>query len=108
MQKMAYELLISDWSSDVCSSDLPHFRACFHTAGANWYPYPFHPPPQHARTACAAGGNRVDRGGRAQRRGRHSLQAARDRGGDTADRKSVVSGKSVSVRVYLGGSRSIQ
>src|SRR3546814_1979546 len=24
-QKTAYELLISDWSSDVCSSDLPSF-----------------------------------------------------------------------------------
>src|SRR3546814_8565292 len=23
-QKTAYEVLISDWSSDVCSSDLPH------------------------------------------------------------------------------------
>src|SRR3546814_9666656 len=25
-QKTAYELRISDWSSDVCSSDLPHER----------------------------------------------------------------------------------
>src|SRR3546814_7570163 len=24
-QKTAYEMRISDWSSDVCSSDLPHF-----------------------------------------------------------------------------------
>src|SRR3546814_14844354 len=28
-QKTAYEMRISDWSSDVCSSDLPHV---FHTA----------------------------------------------------------------------------
>src|SRR3546814_1421626 len=26
-QKTAYEMRISDWSSDVCSSDLPHARA---------------------------------------------------------------------------------
>src|SRR3546814_12213379 len=26
-QKTAYEMRISDWSSDVCSSDLPSFRA---------------------------------------------------------------------------------
>src|SRR3546814_4396152 len=26
-QKTAYEMRISDWSSDVCSSDLPIFRA---------------------------------------------------------------------------------
>src|SRR3546814_5442991 len=25
-QKTAYEMRISDWSSDVCSSDLPHLR----------------------------------------------------------------------------------
>src|SRR3546814_7037827 len=27
---MAYELRISDWSSDVCSSDLAHLRARYH------------------------------------------------------------------------------
>src|SRR3546814_2817652 len=26
-QETAYEMRISDWSSDVCSSDLQHFRA---------------------------------------------------------------------------------
>src|SRR3546814_1991404 len=34
-QKTAYEMRISDWSSDVCSSDLQHFRpafACKHSA----------------------------------------------------------------------------
>src|SRR3546814_7705036 len=77
-QKTAYEMRISDWSSDVCSSDLgakiesKHGRPSFlHT---------------HARPR-----------GRAQ--------------GDPrlgADRKSVVSGKSVSVRVDLGGRRIIK
>src|SRR3546814_3088262 len=28
-QKTAYEMRISDWSSDVCSSDLLHFRGEF-------------------------------------------------------------------------------
>src|SRR3546814_7484175 len=27
-QKTAYEMRISDWSSDVCSSDLPHCPDC--------------------------------------------------------------------------------
>src|SRR3546814_6885310 len=30
-QKTAYEMRISDWSSDVCSSDLRHFRSLFTT-----------------------------------------------------------------------------
>src|SRR3546814_9248835 len=29
MQKTAYEMRISDWSSDVCSSDLPRDRRAF-------------------------------------------------------------------------------
>src|SRR3546814_9008349 len=34
MQKTAYEMRISDWSSDVCSSDLPMlFSAAFHMTG---------------------------------------------------------------------------
>src|SRR3546814_8341139 len=38
-QKTAYEVRISDWSSDVCSSDLrcgrEHFRDVFREAGAS-------------------------------------------------------------------------
>src|SRR3546814_12328180 len=72
-QKTAYELRISDWSSDVCSSDL--------SAG--------------------------------RRRGRPSRPVERDdarrRGlAAGADRKSVVQGKSVSVRVDIGGRRIIK
>src|SRR3546814_20719422 len=80
-QKTAYEMRISDWSSDVCSSDLG------------------------LRPARPA-----DRGGR---RGRAGAADARDGrclgqfalGGD---RKSVELGKSVSVRVDLGGRRIIK
>src|SRR3546814_3913282 len=34
-QKTAYEMRISDWSSDVCSSDLPA-----NEASSTWYPIP--------------------------------------------------------------------
>src|SRR6056297_4231062 len=69
-QKTAYELLRSDWSSDVCSSDL---------AGEG---------------DEEQGGAAVQGGG-----GRDHLRSG--------DRKSVVEGKSVSVRVDLGGRRPI-
>src|SRR3546814_3015162 len=37
-QKTAYEMRISDWSSDVCSSDLAHKRARFeHELGLTGY-----------------------------------------------------------------------
>src|SRR3546814_6602829 len=32
-QKTAYEMRISDWSSDVCSSDLAGGRAAYHAGG---------------------------------------------------------------------------
>src|SRR3546814_1000685 len=34
-QKTAYEMRISDWSSDVCSSDLPPFRYLCKQQGAD-------------------------------------------------------------------------
>src|SRR3546814_15154255 len=75
---------ISDWSSDVCSSDLGPHRDMPVLVGK-------------ARLAQPQA-RRVDDG--------------RDRRHDTAlsapDRKSVVSGKSVSVRVDLGGRRIIK
>src|SRR3546814_15759657 len=86
---------ISDWSSDVCSSDLQVRQR--HLAGI----------------AGAAEHGFAEEGG-AQR---HAIEAADqlvalpafDRMGeaqlDEADRKSVVSGKSVSVRVDPGGLR---
>src|SRR3546814_9820001 len=36
-QKTAYEMLISDWSSDVCSSDLTNFRKFFKDFSVNYY-----------------------------------------------------------------------
>src|SRR3546814_2923917 len=36
-QKTAYEMRISDWSSDVCSSDLGHAGRGKSAASANWW-----------------------------------------------------------------------
>src|SRR3546814_2447413 len=89
-QKTAYEMRISDWSSDVCSSDLSpivtrHWswpgtgqlspRRSAHPATVECSPTTLH----EARYRC------------------------RVRVGRRQDRKSVESGKSVSVRVALGG-----
>src|SRR3546814_11785666 len=83
---------ISDWSSDVCSSDLrrrgrlgPDRR------------------PRLAALLCQLGGG-LD--GRFVRRG--AATELVERGDPRPDRKSVVSGKSVSVRVDLGGRRIIK
>src|SRR3546814_17730755 len=81
-QKTAYEMRISDWSSDVCSSDLRQDaldRAV--------------EPRRVAAGEIGARGAVV----------RHEERVA-----DEGDRKSVVSGKSVSVRVDLGGRRIIK
>src|SRR3546814_11936475 len=92
---------ISDWSSDVCSSDLPAWR----------------PMPRGGRLPVSAG---IADGGSSRPWSEIQLQiagpmpvgtiGARIDGVDRAcrpeDRKSVVSGKSVSGRVDLGG-RSI-
>src|SRR3546814_12049264 len=105
-QKTAYEMRISDWSSDVCSSDLP--------------------PPRRGRPMGVWGGSR-----RTAMRQTSKRRASREDGGAKPpapraslyedvtrriiaeleagrDRKSVVSGKSVSVRVDLGGRRIIK
>src|SRR3546814_16105856 len=81
---------ISDWSSDVCSSDL--------------------------RDAARAGRNGCVRARATRRRSRVGRRPRANRGGcrgrgrrdGSQDRKSVVEGKSVSVRVDLGGRRIIK
>src|SRR3546814_19171523 len=95
-QKTAYEMRISDWSSDVCSSDLPPPsepeipRACR-------YPTP------HGISAVAARDRRQTP--RPDQPRRHPPLSHRV---PLRDRKSVVSGQSVSVRVDLGGRRIIK
>src|SRR3546814_13515390 len=107
-QKTAYEMRISDWSSDVCSSDLivgrvdqahdPHaaieqFVEGGMVAVAQGHPLGF------------TDLQRLDR----VRTGQERISCQdRDASQGFPGRKSVVSGKSVSVRVDLGGCRIIQ
>src|SRR3546814_14076816 len=82
-QKTAYEVRISDLSSDVCSSDLPGSRTAEHAGSADGL-CTGHPRSWPERPVAR----------------RHRLCRP--------DRKSVVEGKSVSVRVDLGGRRTHQ
>src|SRR3546814_14866724 len=85
-QKTAYDIRISDWSSDVCSSDLfqPVIDRIAHQV--------------HQRIADLLQHRLVQLGVLA-------MQLQPDL---LVDRKSVVEGKSVSVRVDLGGRRIIK
>src|SRR3546814_19227792 len=91
---------ISDWSSDVCSSDLGASRrsradaARADAAGERCHG----PPAQRAERRAAA-----RRGAAAPRLGPRPL-----RGLTRQDRKSVEEGESVSVSVDLGGRRFIK
>src|SRR3546814_14074019 len=100
---------ISDWSSDVCSSDLAPVPR---TAA----PVVSHQPPELAEVvgqreavealiAAAAGGHHLLMSGPP---GARQTMIAERLPGILPDRQRVVSGKSVSVRVDLGGSRLIQ
>src|SRR3546814_12118388 len=108
MQKTAYELRISDWRSDVCSSDLQALQVHLDTA------------------LCRVPDRAVDKAVQVEVAPEFAVDAAeqvfveRRRhaqgvvvGGDhdrrnLQERKSVVEGKSVSVRVGLGGRRIIK
>src|SRR3546814_19137325 len=95
-QKTAYEMRISDWSSDVCSSDLDRVAHRDRRIGLG--------AEQILERVAARAEGRVD----------HRINQPRERrvcrlpiggvdeGVDLIDRKSVVWGKSVSVRVALG------
>src|SRR3546814_11607792 len=111
-QKTAYEMRISDWSSDVCSSDLERrnlrlaCRSLFGDAAAE-------------QGSDGAGGQRAPGKGRKERgrfiAGRHDFVRRPGRARRRDDppvshsprpaRKSVVQGKSVSVRVEHGCGR---
>src|SRR3546814_11376154 len=87
---------ISDWSSDVCSSDLMRHPAAL---GFEPGPLPLHRPAASARPVEHEVVRHPEKIG----------ASVSDRPGcQPGDRKSVVSGKSVSVRVDLGGSRTIK
>src|SRR3546814_1910978 len=89
-QKTAYEMRISDWSSDVCSSDLAGGAVDLPRAPEPGDRAQLQRPVERARVDMVI----------FDRIARHDHL---DR-----DRKSVVEGKSVSVRVDLGGRRIIK
>src|SRR3546814_16503627 len=106
-QKTAYELLISDWSSDVCSSDLiASGEQKKRLADAEWIP------------DVSLGVRAVEEDGRPRAYEgivsfniplRWGLREARqDEATAETSRKSVVRGKGVSVRVDLGGTRQVE
>src|SRR3546814_8374366 len=104
-QKTAYEMRSSDWSSDVCSSDLfPCVRPSRVGSGAgrsrtrSGMTRTYGRRPGGAARAAGSGTRQPPRS-RSSGLGRHDVEV---------DRKSVVSGKSVSVRVDLGGRRFIK
>src|SRR3546814_11060467 len=95
---------ISDWSSDVCSSDLALVELLdparqvtdLHRAGIGDVD-PLDP----------RGPGLVGQSGAVTLGARGEHDRAFDERADVGDRKSVVEGKSVSVRVDLGGRRNI-
>src|SRR3546814_17165338 len=95
-QKTAYEMRISDWSSDVCSSDL-----VVDGVGLRRQPR----DDGRGRSAQASGFGHRD-GPHPRRHRRAGLRAGLDH--RRGDRQSVVEGTSVSVRVDLVGSRYIK
>src|SRR3546814_11497742 len=89
---------ISDWSSDVCSSDLGGRAGGGVRCGAGG---------RGGRRAEGVGDG-VAAPGRAPGGGGGAAAARRGEGGRPGDRTSVVEGKSVSVRVDLGGRRCLK
>src|SRR3546814_17899404 len=95
---------ISDWSSDVCSSDLGHDGVRVGAAGADrrrGEPVGIDQGERHGRGAVTQPRD-ADPGGICKAPGNRKINARKD---CRHDRKSVVEGKSVSVSVDLGGRR---
>src|SRR3546814_11729781 len=97
-QKTAYEGRISDWRSDVCSSDLSRgplgLTPSARTGPASRFDWPTGPPSGVSRSRGSSTGLGTS----------HRIMRSTS---STLDRKSGVSGKGVSGRVELGGGRSI-
>src|SRR3546814_19969506 len=92
-QKTAYEMRISDWSSDVCSSDLAEGIAQVDDQLGS-------------ALRLAPAGLLADAHQEMQRQ--RDAAAEQDGSQRQLDRKTVVSGKSVLVRVDIGGRRIIK
>src|SRR3546814_11774329 len=108
-QKTAYEMSISDWSSDVCSSDLlnhdPTDNAPLNLAALCQRCHMIHDADEHRRRRWL---NAYRRRAVADLFAWFEARSIMANEGVPRDRKSVVSGKSVSVRVDLGGRRIIK
>src|SRR3546814_15018320 len=111
-QKTAYEMRMSDWSSDVCSSDLTSSKIVLETTSdARVKSFATMMIGDHGKStamlksAAAASDVKAPPPGLTpdQQATVAALQQARG-----VDRTSVVSGKSVSGRVALGGRRIIK
>src|SRR3546814_14070385 len=119
-QKTAYEMRISDWSSDVCSSDLDkwdHPLLCYEThQDFRRCRLRFRWRSSGVKALDAVHGPTLTIEGRDESGAARSWYVrlwnyAQGSGEDAVislDRKSVVEGKSVSVRVDLGGRRIIK
>src|SRR3546814_20468195 len=112
MLKTEYGVRISDWSSDVCSSD----RHASDRARGRRRLLRLRPRPDDGRGRGSIAGARR-RQAQDTHRALHGGSPVRRRRGPDArppgpgagpDRKSVVEGKSVSVRVDLGGRRILK
>src|SRR3546814_3817875 len=106
-QKTAYEMRISDWSSDVCSSDLATDRdgKMVTTQEALRIEEKILDLVKEGNGAANPVLSAADAPARLQAVAEHPLNPGQLA---AADRTSVVSGKSVSVRVDLGGRRIIK
>src|SRR3546814_14025517 len=107
-QKTAYVMRISDWSSDVCSSDLQDERhgrglADVQADECGAVDEIAHEIGRHAGTAA---GHDVDEIVGLHREDQPDQERHHDH--RPQDRKSVVEGKSVTVRVAHGGRRIIK
>src|SRR3546814_18382156 len=94
----AYEMRISDWSSDVCSSDLVATDRQGDPQGRD---------DRQRFGVRRISARRREGGGRPRRRVRPLARDA-EQLRDLGDRKSVVSGQNVSVRVDHGGRRILK
>src|SRR3546814_19770983 len=103
-QKTAYEMRISDWSAEVCSSDLLLARPVFGHDGRIGGQHLVDHGADGAGVADLLQAPRLDDGvgPAAVLAGPHGREHV------ARDRKSVVKGKSVAVRVDLGGRRIIK
>src|SRR3546814_14771591 len=90
---------ISDWSSDVCSSDLKMMHGAFFLPCSNMSRTRDAPTPTNISTKSEP---------EMVKNGTFASPAMARASSVLPDRKSVVSGKSVSVRVDLGGRRIIK